>query len=97
MPAGSGLSAVEALHFAAARLAGADEFITDERPGKPIYKSSSVLIVYLFGSMLVSSRSCGSPDGPWPCYPVSLPRWLCRSQPRFLASASLWDFPMYGN
>jgi hypothetical protein len=44
----SGLAAMDALHVAAASLARADEFITTERPGKPIYRSSLVRIVYLF-------------------------------------------------
>ena len=44
----SGLAAMDALHLAAARLSGADEFVTTERPGKPIYRSSLVKIVYLF-------------------------------------------------
>ena len=44
----SGLAAMDALHVAAAHLSGADEFITTERPEKPIYRSSLVRIVYLF-------------------------------------------------
>ena len=45
----SGLSALDDLHLAAAHLAGADEFVTTESPGKPIYRSSLVRIVFLFG------------------------------------------------
>ncbi|HWF47761.1 MAG TPA: PIN domain-containing protein [Bryobacteraceae bacterium] len=37
----TGLAAMDALHVAAAHLAGANEFITTERAGKPIYRSSS--------------------------------------------------------
>jgi len=44
----SGLAAMDALHLAAAHLSGADEFITTERPEKPIYRSSLLRIVYLF-------------------------------------------------
>ena len=44
----SGLAAMDALHVAAAHLAGADEFVTTERPGKPIYRSSLIRAVYLF-------------------------------------------------
>ena len=45
----SGLAAMDALHVAAAHLAEADEFITTERPGKPIYRSSLIRVTYLFG------------------------------------------------
>jgi hypothetical protein len=40
---------MDALHLAAAHLLEADEFITTERPGKSIYRSALVKIVYLFG------------------------------------------------
>jgi hypothetical protein len=40
---------MDALHLAAAHLLKADEFITTERPGKSIYRSALVKIVYLFG------------------------------------------------
>ena len=43
-----GLAAVDALHLAAAHLAGAEEFVTTERPGKPMYRSSLVRVVYAF-------------------------------------------------
>jgi predicted nucleic acid-binding protein len=43
-----GLAAMDALHVAAAHLLSADEFITTERPEKPIYRSSLAPIVYLF-------------------------------------------------
>lgn len=45
----SGVSAMDSLHLAAARLLRADEFITIEHPRKSIYRSSLVKIVYLFG------------------------------------------------
>lgn len=44
----AGLSAMDALHVAAAHLAGADEFITTERAGKPIYRSLLVKAIYAF-------------------------------------------------
>ena len=44
----SGLAAMDALHAAAAHLAEAEEFITTERPGKPVYRSSLIQVVYLF-------------------------------------------------
>ena len=40
---------MDALHLAAAHLLKADEFITTERPGKSIYRSTLVEIVYRFG------------------------------------------------
>ena len=39
---------MDALHIAAAHLLGADEFITTERPGKSIYRTSLVRVLYLF-------------------------------------------------
>lgn len=44
----AGLAAMDALHLAAAHLARADEFITTERPEKPIYRSALVRVAYLF-------------------------------------------------
>ena len=44
----SGLSAMDALHVAAAHLAHADEFITTEKPAKPIHRASLVKVLYLF-------------------------------------------------
>ncbi|MBI3679146.1 MAG: PIN domain-containing protein [Acidobacteria bacterium] len=44
----SGLAAMDALHLAAANLSRADEFVTTERPGKPIYRTSLIRIVHLF-------------------------------------------------
>jgi len=44
----SGLAAMDSLHLAAAYLSRADEFVTTERPGKPIYRSSLVTIMHLF-------------------------------------------------
>jgi hypothetical protein len=40
---------MDSLHLAAAHLLKADEFITTEKPGKSIHRSSLVKIVYLFG------------------------------------------------
>jgi hypothetical protein len=45
----SGIGAMDSLHIAAARLLGADEFVTTERPGKSIYRTSLVRVIYLFG------------------------------------------------
>ena len=47
--AASGLSAMDALHIAAAHLAEADEFITTERPEKPLFRTKLVQVSYLFG------------------------------------------------
>jgi predicted nucleic acid-binding protein len=44
----TGLAAMDALHLAAAKLMDADEFVTTERPGKPMYRTSLVRVVYLF-------------------------------------------------
>jgi len=44
----SGLSAMDALHVAAAHLAAADEFITTERPEKPLFRTKLVRVSYLF-------------------------------------------------
>ncbi len=43
----SPVSGIDALHIAAAYLLRADEFITTEKPGKPIYKNTLVHVVYL--------------------------------------------------
>jgi len=45
----SAVSGMDALHVAAAHLLNADEFITTEKPGKAVYKSTLVPIVYLGG------------------------------------------------
>ena len=42
-----GLSAMDALHVAAALLLGADEFITTEKPGKPIYRVNGLRVIHL--------------------------------------------------
>jgi len=44
----SGVSAMDSLHIAAAHLLGADEFVTTEKPGKSIYRTSLIRIRYLF-------------------------------------------------
>ena len=43
----SPVSGIDALHVAAAHLLKADELITTEKPGKPIYKNGLVPVVYL--------------------------------------------------
>ena len=45
----SGIGPMDSLHIAAAHLLDADEFITTERPGKSIYRTSLVKVIYLFG------------------------------------------------
>lgn len=47
----SGLSAMDALHVAAAFLLGADELVTTERPSKPIYRNRLVEAVYLYAAL----------------------------------------------
>ena len=42
-----GLSAPDAIHLVAANFARADEFVTLEKPTKPMYKSKLVRVVYL--------------------------------------------------
>lgn len=42
-----GLSAPDAIHLAAANFARVDEFVTLEKPTKPMYKSKLVKVVYL--------------------------------------------------
>ena len=44
----SGVGAMDALHIAAAYLLDADELVTSEKPGKSIYRTSLVKVVYLF-------------------------------------------------
>jgi predicted nucleic acid-binding protein len=43
-----GLSALDALHVAAAISAGADEFITTERPGKPMFRVKGISVRSIF-------------------------------------------------
>lgn len=40
-----GLAALDALHLAAARAVGATEFVTTEKPDKPIHRATSISIV----------------------------------------------------
>ncbi len=42
-----GVSAIDALHIAAAIATGAEEFITTEKPGKPIYRVSGINVIAL--------------------------------------------------
>ena len=44
----SGIGAMDSLHIAAAYLLDADEFVTSEKPGKSIYRTSLLKVVYLF-------------------------------------------------
>src|ERR1035437_434454 len=46
--ANSGVGAMDSLHIAAAYLLDTDEFITSESPGKSIYRTSLVKVIYLF-------------------------------------------------
>jgi hypothetical protein len=40
---------MDSLHIAAAHLLKAHEFITTEKPGKSIHRTSLVKVVYIFG------------------------------------------------
>jgi len=44
-----GLGALDAFHVAAAYILGADEFVTTEKPQKPMYRSQLVRVIYLYG------------------------------------------------
>jgi hypothetical protein len=44
----SGIGPMDSLHIAAAHLLDADEFVTTEKPGKSIYRTSLIKVVYLF-------------------------------------------------
>ena len=43
-----GMAALDALHVAGAFLLKADEFITTEKPRKPVYRTSLVRVRFLF-------------------------------------------------
>jgi predicted nucleic acid-binding protein len=43
-----GMAALDALHVAAAFLLKADEFITTEKPSKPIYRTTLVRVCFLY-------------------------------------------------
>ncbi len=45
-----GLAAMDALHIAAALSVNAEEFITTEKPTKPMYRVNSIKVVFLFDS-----------------------------------------------
>jgi hypothetical protein len=45
----SGLAAMDALHVAAAYLLKADELVTTEKPGKPMYRTAFVKVRWLYG------------------------------------------------
>jgi predicted nucleic acid-binding protein len=44
-----GLAAMDALHVAAAYLLKADELVTTEKPGKPMYRTTLVKVRWLYG------------------------------------------------
>lgn len=44
-----GLAAMDALHVAAAFLLKADELVTTEKPGKPMYRTALVNVRWLYG------------------------------------------------
>lgn len=46
-----GLSAMDALHVAAAYILNADEFVTTEHPGKPIYRNGLIKVAYLYAAL----------------------------------------------
>jgi predicted nucleic acid-binding protein len=41
------LSAIDGIHIAAAKVLKADEFITAERPGKPLHRVKGLKVIYL--------------------------------------------------
>lgn len=43
-----GLDAIDAIHIAAALSSGADEFITTEKPSKPLHKVKNISIITLY-------------------------------------------------
>lgn len=43
-----GLGALDALHIAAAISAGVDEFITTEKPGKPLHRVKGIRVISIF-------------------------------------------------
>ena len=46
-----GLAAMDALHIAAALSVGAEEFLTTEKPTKPMYRVSEIQVNFIFGSI----------------------------------------------
>ena len=44
----TGLAAMDALHLAAAHLSHADEFVTTEKPSKPVHRTPLVKVIHLF-------------------------------------------------
>lgn len=44
-----GMAAMDALHVAAAFLLKADELVTTEKPGKPMYRTTLVKVCWLYG------------------------------------------------
>lgn len=49
-----GLNGMDALHIAAAHALGADEFITTEKPTKPMYRVSEFKVIYLADAALIA-------------------------------------------
>lgn len=43
-----GLAAMDALHIAAALYVGADEFITTEKPSKPMFRVTNIQVISIF-------------------------------------------------
>lgn len=43
-----GLAAIDALHIAAALYVGADEFITTEKPTKPMFRVTNIQVISIF-------------------------------------------------
>ncbi len=44
-----GLAAMDALHIAAALSIGAEEFVTTEKPTKPMFRVTSIQVISIFG------------------------------------------------
>ncbi|MFY9819848.1 MAG: hypothetical protein WAM82_00595 [Thermoanaerobaculia bacterium] len=58
----AGLSALDALHVAAALAVGADELITSEKPGKPIHRVQGITVRTIHSPQI--SRISGPPPVP---------------------------------
>jgi predicted nucleic acid-binding protein len=51
----TGINALDALHIAAAASVGVEEFITSERPTKPLHRAKTVRIVSIYADDTISS------------------------------------------
>ena len=60
----AGLSGFDALHIAAAKSSGAEEFITTERPTKPLFRVTGIVITQVQGVMAAY--------GEFPCITSSI-------------------------